>query len=324
MFNNNYYILKQFFLIFVISPDNKNYTLIKYSINDVEKLSGVKAHTIRIWEKRYNIIANNRTENNIRYYDEAELELILNIAHLNKHGYKISKIACLSQSEIKQKIADLCEVDAIFENHIDGLVLSMFELNEYKFLKILNHYIKAIGFEQTMEEVIYPLLDKLSVMWIAGSVKGVHENFINNIMRRKISVEIDRIETAPHECSKKFMLYLPEYEAHELSLLYVFYLLKKYKADTLYLGTQVSLNDIKDAAAIYKPDFIFTLVNDTLNDGSLGKYIQQLSTLVCHGKILLTGFQPLQQKNELPENIILINSLNEVRLFTGIESQVAS
>jgi MerR family transcriptional regulator, light-induced transcriptional regulator len=291
--------------------------LLVYSINDVEKLSGVKAHTLRIWEKRYNIIPNRRHESNIRFYEDSDLQLILNIAHLNKRGIKISKIASMSAEQMKQKIANFCEVDVIFENQIDGLMLSMFELNEYKFLKILDHGIKAIGFEKTMSEVIYPLLDKLSVMWIAGSVKGVHENFINNIIKRKISVEIDKIELVPDTCKRKFLIYLPEYEAHELSLLYVFFLLKKHKADTLYLGTQVSINDVKDAVEIYKPDYIFTLFNDSFAESPLQDYLEKLSDIAQNSQILITGYQSLQQKMTLPDNIKILTSLSEVGGFTA-------
>jgi MerR family transcriptional regulator, light-induced transcriptional regulator len=289
--------------------------LLTYSINDIEKLSGVKAHTIRIWEKRYNIIPNRRSGSNIRFYEEGDLELILNIAHLNKRGIKISKIATMSADQMKQRIADYCDVDVIFENHIDGLMLSMFELNEYKFIKILNHHIKDMGFEKTMDEVIYPLLDKLSVMWIAGSVKGVHENFINNIIRRKLSVEIDKIELVPESCSKKFLIYLPEYEAHELSLLYVFFLLKKYGADTLYLGTQISIKDVEDAVDIYKPDCIFTLFNDSFSETPLQPYLDQLSAIAKTASVLISGYQTIQQKLDLPQNMEVLKSLNEVSQY---------
>ena len=122
-----------------------------YTINDIEKLSGVKAHTIRIWEKRYDFLPHRRTDTNIRFYQDEDLELILNIAHLNRNGLKISKIANLSPEEIKQKVANSCDVDAIFDQQIDGLMLSMFELNEFKFLKILNHKIKVI--HQTLHQI---------------------------------------------------------------------------------------------------------------------------------------------------------------------------
>jgi MerR family transcriptional regulator, light-induced transcriptional regulator len=219
----------------------------------------------------------------------------------------------MSLEEIRQKVAGLHEVDSAFENHIDGLMLSMFELNEFKFLKILNHHIRSIGFEKTMEEFIMPLMDKLSVMWIAGSVKGVHENFINNIVRRKLSVEIDKLNFEYNESSSKFLIYLPEYEGHELSLLYVFYLLKKYSANTLYLGTQISLYDVKDAVDIYKPDFIFTLFNDGFSETSLQPYIDDLVQLAPNCRFLITGFQAFQQKLILPNKVVIINNLKAIK-----------
>ncbi|MBK8702028.1 MAG: MerR family transcriptional regulator [Saprospiraceae bacterium] len=287
-----------------------------YSINDIEKLSGVKAHTIRIWEKRYNILPNRRTDTNIRYYLEDDLELILNLAHLNKKGTKISKLANMSADEIKQKVAGSCEVDVIFENQIDGLMLSMFELNEFKFIKILNHHIREIGFEQTMDEIIYPLLDKLSVMWIAGSVKGVHENFINNIIRRKLSVEIDKLEFNPSEQAPRFLIYLPEYEAHELSLLFVFYLLKKQGASILYLGTQISLVDVKDAVEVFKPDYIFTLFNDSFSEAPLQPYLEELKQVSNGTHIVISGYQTVQQKFSLPENVDIIHGLEDIKKYT--------
>ncbi len=289
-----------------------------YSINDIEKLSGVKAHTIRIWEKRYNILPNRRTDTNIRYYMDEDLELILNIAHLNKKGVKISRIATMTAEEIKQKVADSCEVDVIFENQIDGLMLSMFELNEYKFMKLLNHHIREIGFENTMDEVIYPMLDKLSVMWIAGSVKGVHENFINNIIRRKLSVEIDKLEYDPNENATRFLIFLPEYEAHELSLLFVYYLLKKYGANILYLGTQVSLPDVKDAIEIFRPDYLFTLFNDSFSEAPLQPYINELSQVQHHGRVLVSGYQTVQQKLDLPGNVEIVYNLNDIKKYLEV------
>jgi DNA-binding transcriptional MerR regulator len=289
-----------------------------YSINDIEKLSGVKAHTIRIWEKRYNILPNRRTDTNIRYYMDEDLELILNIAHLNRKGVKISKIATMKAEEIKQKVADSCEVDVIFENQIDGLMLSMFELNEFKFMKLLNHHIREIGFENTMDEVIYPMLDKLSVMWIAGSVKGVHENFINNIIRRKLSVEIDKLDFDPNENATRFLIFLPEYEAHELSLLFVYFLLKKYGANILYLGTQISLPDVKDAIEIFRPDYLFTLFNDSFSEAPLQPYINELSQLQHHGRVLVSGYQTVQQKLELPGNVEIVYNLNEIKKYLEV------
>jgi len=142
-----------------------------YSINDIEKLCGIKAHTIRIWEKRYNIITPRRTETNIRYYLDEDLQKILNISLLNRNNYKISKIAQMTDSEMKTLVSQLSDVTIEKEDNLDSLMFAMLELDEYKFNKILDHNISSRGFEETMNEVVYPLMEKLSMMWVAGSIK---------------------------------------------------------------------------------------------------------------------------------------------------------
>ena len=152
--------------------------MVVYSIKDLENLTGIKAHTIRIWEKRYGIIEPRRTNTNIRYYLEEDLKKIMNIALLNRNGYKISKIAKLQNNDIHSIAAKLTDVDKTFENQLDGLTLSVLELNEDNFLKIFNANISQNGFKQTMLDVIYPLLDKLGMMWMTGSIEPIHENFV--------------------------------------------------------------------------------------------------------------------------------------------------
>jgi MerR family transcriptional regulator, light-induced transcriptional regulator len=131
--------------------------MVAYSIKDLENLSGVKAHTLRIWEKRYGIICPARTETNIRYYREQDLQKILNISLLNRHGIKISKIANLSNDELKAKVAEVVQVGSAFEDQLDSLMMAMFDLEEAKFNLILDHQIEVKGYEQTMEKVVYPL-----------------------------------------------------------------------------------------------------------------------------------------------------------------------
>lgn len=287
--------------------------MVIYSINDIEKLTGVKAHTLRIWEKRYNVIPNRRTESNIRFYLHEDLQLILNIAMLNNNGLKISKIACLKKDEMKQMVADYCNVDIAFEAQLDAITLSILELNEYKFLKILNHEISIKGFEQTMEDTVFPLLDKLSMMWLAGSVKGMHENFVNNIIRGKLIVEIDKLGYNTSTCSKKFILFLPESENHEMSLLYASFVLKKYGANILYLGADVTTPDLVNAVSVFKPNFIFTIMNDEPENFRLQSYLDELGNNIKDIKILMMGYQMIKHNLNFQENISVINSVDELR-----------
>jgi MerR family transcriptional regulator, light-induced transcriptional regulator len=292
--------------------------MVVYSISDIEKLSGVKAHTIRIWEKRYGIIPHRRTETNIRYYNDEDLQIILNIALLNKKGYKISKIAALNAEEIKQAVAVFCEVDEMFEDQIDGLTLSMLELNEYNFLMILDQHLKNKGLEKTMDEIVYPFLDKLSIMWIAGSVRGVHEAFVTNIIRAKLFVEIDHLRVKPYRKTKKFLVYLPEGEDHELSILFLTYLIKVRGGNVFYLGSNVPYTEVLEAISVYKPEFIFTLFNDSFSDKTLQPYIDDICKASSPGIVGVSGYQVSTQKINPSDNLILFDSLNEIINFIDL------
>ena len=197
-----------------------------YSIKDLEKLCGIKAHTIRIWEQRYSIVTPKRTKTNIRYYQDADLKLLLNVALLNKNGFKISKIAKMSKEEIADKVAAISEINFEYNTQLDALTISMIEMDEYKFDRIISTNIQQIGFERTVLEIIYPFLDKLSVLWLTGSVNPIQENFMSYLIRQKIIAAIDNEPFSSGKNVKKFMIYLPEGENQELSLLLMHYLLR--------------------------------------------------------------------------------------------------
>jgi DNA-binding transcriptional MerR regulator len=289
--------------------------MVVYSIKDLEKLSGVKAHTLRIWEKRYGIIQPRRTKTNIRYYLDEDLKLILNIALLNRNGYKISKIAEMSPHLIQEKVAEISDVDSKFENQLDSLTLSMIEMNEYKFNKIIDANIQQNGFESTMMEVIYPLIDKLSVMWMAGSIKSVQENFVSNIVRRKTIAALDQLAIINNQNTPGFIIFLPEGEKHELSLLFLHFLIRNAGFRVLNLGNEVSIYDILDAKEIYPTEYIFTLVNESFQTGGLQEYIDLLSSKIEERQLLLTGFQIIHQKLQIPTNCQVLPSIKEVRMF---------
>ncbi len=285
-----------------------------YSIADIEKLSGVKAHTIRMWEKRYNILPSKRSNSNIRYYEEDDLQLILSIAFLNKKGIKISKIATLSPTEIMSRVANSCKMTREV-GEIDGLLLSIFELSEYKFLKILNHQIEEVGFESAMEQTIYPLVEKLSYLWVSGAITAIHENFVSGIIRRKVSVEIDKLDPVFECCAPKYLVYLPDNEAHELSLLYIYYILRKQGVNVLYLGSPISLTDVIQGVEIFNPDYIFTLFNDGYPDKSLQTYLSDLARYAPNCRKIITGYQTIQQKLKLDDTFSVIHDLKRIKDF---------
>lgn len=286
-----------------------------YSIKDLEKLSGIKAHTIRIWEQRYSIIEPGRTQTNIRYYTDHDLKLLLNIALLNKNGIKISKIAKMRDEEILEKVAAISEIN--FENDVqlDALTLSMIEMDEYKFDRIISTNIQQLGFERTMIEVIYPFLDKLGLLWLTGSINPVQENFMSYLIRQKIIVAINNEPIAQGRDVPKFLIYLPEGESQELSLLFMHYLLKSRKFKVIYIGNYISLTDLKDAYQIHQPDYIYTIISETFTKPLVKDYVDSLATNFPQTRILLSGYQVMSQNVQSARNYNVLANLDETIQF---------
>jgi DNA-binding transcriptional MerR regulator len=215
-----------------------------YSIKELENLSGIKAHTIRIWEKRYNLIEPYRTTTNIRYYTDQELKKILNVAMLNRHGIKISNIARLSDRELKDEILRVSSSNPNLENTIDSLVLAMIDMDEIKFNATLSKSISKFGFTDSFLNIVYPFLEKIGVLWMAGDVNPAQEHFVINIIRQKIITAVDGFSHVFNPNAQRFLLYLPEGEWHEIGLLFALYLLKEAGHEVIYLGQSVPYSDI--------------------------------------------------------------------------------
>lgn len=281
-----------------------------YSIKDLEKLCGIKAHTLRIWEQRYSLIQPQRTKTNIRFYQDEDLQFLLHIALLNRNGIKISKIAKMSKQEISERVADISEVDIQSDNQLDALTLSMIEMDDSKFNKIVATNIEQIGFEETILKVVYPFLEKLNVLWLTGSIKPIQENFITFLIRQKIIVAIDQLPE-PKNTDDKFIIYLPEGENDELSLHLMHYLLKKRNFKTINLGKDISIHDLIDAHHICKPAFIYTMISESYSDQPVKNYVDELERHFPDCKIMLSGYQIAAQRILSANNIQVLNSLDE-------------
>lgn len=282
-----------------------------YSIKDLEKLSDIKAHTIRVWEQRYNIIEPKRTSTNIRYYNDDDLKKLLNIALLNKNGHKISKIAQMSKQEVAQRVAELSEVN--FENatQLDALTISMIEMDEYKFDKIISTNIDQIGFERTMLEIINPFLDKLSLLWLTGSINPAQEHFISCLIRQKIIVAIDREPYVPKAQAHKFLLFLPEGSSDELSLLFLHYIIKSRGNRVIYLGQNIPFQDVKVVYEMHEPDFIYSIISELFNKEPVQNYVQRLGEQFTASEIILTGYRVVAQPILRPNNVHIHTSLRD-------------
>ncbi|MBZ0244289.1 MAG: MerR family transcriptional regulator, partial [Bacteroidales bacterium] len=227
-----------------------------YSIKDLERFTGIKAHTIRIWEKRYGIVDPSRTESNIRWYNDEDLKKLLNVSILNRHGYKISRIASLSRKQINQKIMEVVKPESDYLSQIESLVVSMIDLNEDRFNRVLNQSIIKIGFEETVFYVVYPFFEKIGLLWQTGTINPAQEHFISNLIRMKLFVAIDSLPAVTNPKAKKMVLFLPLWEMHEIGLLTYYYIAKKAGIKVFYLGQNLPYQDLVSVGQTVEADVL--------------------------------------------------------------------
>ncbi|MEN9960867.1 MAG: hypothetical protein RL045_1119 [Bacteroidota bacterium] len=284
-----------------------------YSIKDLENFSGIKAHTIRIWEQRYHLLQPTRTETGIRNYTDIDLKRILNIATLqNKGGIKISKIAELSEAEVSEKILQLSAGELDYPEHIQALTVAMMDLDEYRFQELTKSITDAHGFENFMLKVIYPFLTQLGTLWLSGSVGPAQEHFITHLIRQKIIAAIDSQMAKPKPNAKKFLLYLPEGELHELGLLFASYLIRARQHSAIYLGQSLPFDELCLAYEIHQPDFIFSVFTTEPSQDVLPAYVRQLDQHLPEAQIYLTGYNVLQAAELVPARIQLVADFNSL------------
>lgn len=282
-----------------------------YSIKDLEKLSGIKAHTIRIWEKRYGVIKPTRTNTNIRVYCDTELKKLLNVAILNNHGHKISKIAKLNQHEIYGELEKLNEQDEAFQVQIDTLVMSMIDLDRSRFEKVLGDSTLKIGFEETAIKILYPFLQKVGVMWQTDDINPAQEHFISSLIIQKLYVAIDQAYQVEQADAKKALLFLPEGEYHEMGLLFYRYLMKKRGYETIYLGQSVPYNDLKKIIEAHKPDFLVTSFVASIPCEQLQAYLKTLSKEFPKKTVIASGYQVCNFNLPIPKKVKAVQDVHQ-------------
>lgn len=280
-----------------------------YSIKDLEHLSGIKAHTLRIWEQRYNFIEPKRTATNIRYYSDADLKLILNISTLRENGYKISKIAKMSEEELYEAVLKIAESNLTFLDQINALTLSMIDMCEDRFDRILNSNIRKHGFENTMLNVIYPFLTKIGVLWQTGSILPAQEHFVSNLIRHKLTVVIDGQYVSDKESKGKWLLFLPEGEFHELSLMFAAFILRSRKFKVIYLGQNLPKSDLHSVKRIHEPDYVLTMCTTALRNAELQSFVDEVASLFSNATLFVGGAQVLGQDISRKKNVELITSI---------------
>jgi DNA-binding transcriptional MerR regulator len=275
----------------------------KYSIKDLERLSGIKAHTLRIWEQRYDILNPERTSTNIRYYSNEDLKKILNVSLLNNNGYKISNIARLSPDSLLNEASKLFGNYEKESNQIENLMLSLLEWDEFRFEETVNQSISHFGFENTIEKIIFPFLRQLGNMWQVGVVNPAQEHFMTNLIRQKIIVEIDKTSMKPISGSKKYVFFLPNNELHEMGLLYTYYLCKQKGHSCLYLGQSVPFEDVLSVAKLTQPDFLVTILTSNSSEEETQEFLKKCdvqipTAFLISGRLIVSPESKIKMPSE--------------------------
>lgn len=283
-----------------------------YSIKDLEQLSGIKAHTLRIWEQRYNIIAPKRTDTNIRTYDDQDLKLVLNIALLKDHGYKISEISRLSVEEMHQEVIKISEQKLSYPDQIHALTIAMLDLDEERFEKIINTNILKFGLENMMIHIIFPFMNRIGTLWITGSIGPAQEHFMTNLIRQKIIVAIDGQLNKLRPGGKKYLLYLPEGELHEMGLLFANYIFRSRGNKVIYLGQSLPFNELDFAYGVHTPDYIFSAITSVPGQDEIQHYVYRLSKQFPNARIYLTGYQVVGQDIDTPSNVEIVVNVEQL------------
>ena len=285
----------------------------QYSIKDLENFTGVKAHTIRIWEKRYNLVEPKRTCTNIRYYDDDDLKKLLNVSILNRHGLKISNIVNFSDEILNEKILNLAQTQNDDESQIESLVVAMIDMDEAKFEKVFNTAVINLGFEEAILKIMYPFFEKIGVLWQIGTINPAQEHFISNLLRQKLIIALDGIVAKLNGDTKSFLLFLPEGEYHELGLIFYHYLLKKYHNKVYYLGETVPFNGLIEVSNLKNIDYLLTYFATAIPEEEANDYLIKLSKQFHNATIFITGFQAKSFTFKMPQNVKIIENVHHFK-----------
>ncbi len=286
-----------------------------FSIKDLENISGIKAHTIRIWEKRYNLLTPKRSETNIRYYTPEDLTKLLNIVLLNNNNYKVSKIAAMSDEEIILQSRELAFKTAINDEAINSFKVSMFQFDKVLFNNTYSTLLHKKTFRDIFKDVFIPFLEHIGLLWHTETLLPAHEHFISNLIAQKIQINTEKLQFNIINTNKTFVLFLPENEIHELGLLYLNYELVLRGFHTIYLGQSLPLNNLDYFLKGEREICFIAALTIQPYDDKIEKYFNDINEIMTNTNNEFIAVGRKVQKVEhldLGSNIILYNSISDL------------
>jgi DNA-binding transcriptional MerR regulator len=288
-----------------------------FSISQLSNFSGIKPHTIRIWEQRYNALSPGRSEGNTRYYDNDQLRRLLNIVSLVQANYKISEISTMSDKKLfellEQRLRPSEENIDTHEYFILQLIAAGMNFDEINFDKLISHCLVKYGVEGSYLKVIYPMLKRIGLMWATNLILPAAEHFISNIIRQKLFTLIDSLP-AGNDKKNSWLLFLPENEFHEIGLLFSHYLIRKEGFKSVYLGSNVPLQSVVEAAAITNPDNLLLFLTHNDSKEVLGEYMNDLGRRFKNKNIKIAADAKQLQSIKLNKNFEVLSSMENLQL----------
>ena len=287
-----------------------------FSIKDLENLSGIKAHTIRIWEKRYGILEPMRSSTNIRNYDTHNLQKLLNIVLLHNYGYKISRIAEYSTEKIELLVREIISEKSSKSHAINAFKLAMMNFDQVLFFKTYSNLLSEKSFREIFYEVLIPLMNEIGLLWQSGTITPAQEHFVSSLIKQKLLVNTEKIQVLePTRIDKIFVLFLPENEIHELGLMYLNYEILLHGYKTIYLGESVPMESLKDIKKyfdniVYVSYLTVQPTKDVIND-----YLQRIAIEIMEADSQvwflgrMTEFIDLKK---IPDNIKTFHSIQDL------------
>tara|TARA_R110002049_G_scaffold309282_1_gene520065 strand:- start:45576 stop:46475 length:900 start_codon:yes stop_codon:yes gene_type:complete len=286
----------------------------QFSIKDLENLTGIKAHTIRIWEKRYDLLSPDRSDTNIRNYSLTSFQKLLNISYLNNNGLKISKIANLNEAEIPVKVREIASRAKVEDHAINAFKMAMINFDQVLFYNTYNNLIENKTFSDIFYTVFRPLLNEIGLLWQTHTITPAHEHFISIHIKQKILLNIERLQSLePRPNSKTYILFLPENEIHDIGLLFINYQLRSKGYHSIFLGSSVPMESLTDLLGFFNDITFISYFTVNPEEKNIPNYIEKFDDLLLKNnscKLMLLGKKIADfDTNTLPKKVSIFNSI---------------
>ena len=288
-----------------------------FSIKDLEYLSGIKAHTIRMWEKRYGVLKPNRTDTNIRSYSVNGLQKILNIAFLNENGYKISRISNMSDDDVNKLVRRITTSKSNVNRAVQSMKVAMMNFDQPLFLKTYDGLLTNKTFRDIYNDVFIPLLEQIGYLWQSGTITPAHEQFISNLIKQKLFMNIENLQKVePINKDKVFVLFLPEEEIHDIGLYYSNYELLSHGYKVIFLGQSLPMEDLSYLAKLFETTIFISYL--TTKPENLDEYVEKFTKYICTDKkceywiLGKKAEEVLKEDKVLPERVKAFSSINHL------------